>query len=215
MLVHCINQNLTIKMTHANTGTSNHHYKICDKCYLLPWCKLQTRGHFLIEIRLHHYIWWESVLKHAHRWATRPVYGRSQNKSIKALGCKCWCSTTRRGFAETSARPETVKKNYPILEGNHTEVLSNRHAIYSPTTWETNTILDKFINKHLISHLSFISKISECASPCLSMSSPAFPLSAFSKYTSAAGSLLKSFSPRSPLGFTKAPNIPTFPCLIW
>ena len=47
-------------------------------------------------------------------------------------------STTGRGFAETSVRPETVKNNYPILESNCTEVLNNRHAIYSSATWETN-----------------------------------------------------------------------------
>lgn len=73
---------------------------------------------------------------------------------------------------------------------------------------------DNSINKHLISHLSFISKISQCASPCLSTSSPTFSLSAFSKQASAAGSPFKPFPPRNPLGF-KAQNIPTFPRPPW
>lgn len=46
-------------MTHTNMGTSKCHHKICDKHYLLPWCKLQTRGHFLTEISFHHAVFFE------------------------------------------------------------------------------------------------------------------------------------------------------------
>jgi len=32
----------------------------------------------------------QAALLHDHCQATWPAYGRSQNDSIKALGCKCW-----------------------------------------------------------------------------------------------------------------------------
>lgn len=53
MFICSISQSLTVKMTHRNMGATKYHYRICDKCHLLPWCKLQTHDHLLIEISLH------------------------------------------------------------------------------------------------------------------------------------------------------------------
>lgn len=149
MFICSMSQSRTVKITHTNMGATKYHYKIHDKCYFLPWCKLQAHGHFLIEISLHHMAFGENT--GAGSAPTPPPPGRvaglwQVTKWLdKSSGMQVLVgSTTGRGFAEMSVRPETVK-NYPILESNCTEVLNNRLTIYSSTIWKTK-LSDNLIN---------------------------------------------------------------------
>lgn len=121
MLICYTSQSLTVRTTHTNRGTSKCRYKTCDKHYLLPWCKLQTHGHFLTEISFHHATFGENPGAGSTQTWPLPDHMVSlwqvTENSIKALGRTRWCwHNGERDFTETSARPGMVTKNYPILK---------------------------------------------------------------------------------------------------
>lgn len=131
-------------MTHTNTGASKYHCKICDKCYLLPWCKLQTHGHFLIEIGLHHTTFGGNPgAGSAQTW---PLPGhvaslRHVTKRLnKSSGMQAPVAAQRERFCRNTCEVRDREEELSNIRKKLYRSPHNTQAIYYPTTWETNKI---------------------------------------------------------------------------
>lgn len=145
MFVYSLSQCLAIKMTCTNTqttGVSEHNYKICDTHYLDTVCQriaISLLKPAFIMLRVTGVLA-QAALGHYYHHTTWPVYGKSQNDSIKTPECKHQQQYSWERFHRYICEARDHEEELSNIRKKLYRSPHNRQAIYSPETWRTNKI---------------------------------------------------------------------------
>lgn len=124
------------------TGVSKHHYKICDTHYLDTVCQriaisLLKPAFIMLCVTG---VLAQAALGHYYHHTTWPVYGKSQNDSIKTPECKHQQQYSWERFHRYICEARDHKEELSNIRKKLYRSPHNRQAIYSPETWRTNKI---------------------------------------------------------------------------